>query len=110
MLGSPGIALSSPNKAPGVCGINGPCTQVPGEYLRYGFLVTFGRWVFGFQHRLPGFGALSSFWAGMTQWRGKKLITDRSNDELYLCVELLQLLFHQCAMRIARRSFAAHAS
>ena len=72
--------------------------------------VNFGRWMFDFQHRLPCFGALSSIWAGTTQWLGKKSITDRSNDELYLCVEVLQLLFRRCSIRIARRSFAAYAS
>ena len=72
------------------------------------FQVTFGRWVFDFQHRLPCFEALSPIWAGMTQWRGRKSIADRSNDELYLCVDMLQLLFHRCAMKIVRRSLPAY--
>ena len=67
------------------------------------------RWVFDFQHRLPCFGTLSPTWAEMKQWRGRKSRTDQSGDELCLCVEVLQLLFHRYAIRIARRNFATDA-
>ena len=67
------------------------------------------RWAFDFQHRLLCFETLSSTRAEMKQWRGRKSRTDQSGGELCLCVEVLQLLFHRYAIRIAQRKFATDA-
>ena len=45
----------------------------------------------------------------MRQWRGRKSRTEQSGNELCLCVEVLQLLFHRNGIRIARGNFATDA-
>ena len=55
------------------------------------------------------FETLSSNWAEIKRWRGRKSKSDQSGDELCLCVKVLQLLLRQYGIRIPRRSLATDA-
>ena len=76
---------------------------IPGRVPLEWFQATFERLVFDFQHKLPCFGALSSFWGESTHWRGRKSKTDRSGNQVYLSVGVRYLI------RIAQRKFATNA-
>ena len=69
-----------------------------------------GRWVFDFQHRRPCFGTLSSIWAEITQWRGRKSLSDQSGDELCLCMGMVPLVFTDMRSELRKEIYATDAS
>ena len=69
-----------------------------------------GRWVFDFQHRRPCFGTLSSIWAEITQWHGRKSLSEQSGDELCLCMGMVPLIFTDMRSELRKEIYATDAS